>query len=402
MTTAGRAMVDLRVISIVARVAGGAAWLVVATTGISTLAQEPPLQVPAPLSAPTEAIPPAMALGTTLADGQYWLVSTRRCRQENDNRPMGCGFDYFLRDGSGRIHRSHNAAFEQSFRPGVPICVVVHGSFVTWDGLISDSAPLYRWIRSAAPERPLHVVFLSWPSDGPLTFVLPLDIAVLGQRSAANGFYLARLVSQLPEQSPVSFVGHSHGARLITSALHILGGGAVEEYRAVAPIAASKHRIRAVLFAAAMDHDWLDPGERYGRMLYRADAVLNLLNREDMPLGFYPLRKFNSQPALARVGLTNEDRRRLGALNQKLFEIDVTPMIRSGHLWQHYFNQPAIASAISPFVFYTDQDPEPVQPQFTAQHVQPQELQPVPETVNFGWVPVAPETMPVWPAADVK
>jgi esterase/lipase superfamily enzyme len=260
---------------------------------------------------------------------------------------------------------------------------------------------LYRWIRSAEPNRPLHVVFLSWPSDGSLTYFLPLDIALLGQRSAANGFYLAQLASQLPETSPISFVGHSHGARLITSALHILGGGSVQEYRAVTPVAKSRHRIRAVLFAAAMDHNWLDPGERYGRMVSRADAVLNLRNREDMPLGFYPLRKFNSRPALARIGFTGADRRLLGGLNPKVVELDVTPLIGSGHLWQHYFNQPSIARAISPFVFFTDRDKaQPAPEQFAGQTPMPAQRPASSQPTLGGWVPVSRESMPVRAATD--
>ena len=106
-----------------------------------------------------------------------------------------------------------------------------------------------------------------------------------------------------------------------------------------------------------MDHDWLNPGERYGRMLYRSNAVLSLRNREDIALGFYPLRKFNSNAALARVGLTNADRGRLGPLNPKLMELDVTAVIGSGHVWQHYFSRPEIAHVIAPYIYFTDRDP---------------------------------------------
>lgn len=294
----------------------------------------------------------------TGSEDQYWVVSTRRCPQENDG-PLACPIDYFQRRLDGRVRRFDEASFLQSFQPGVPICVVVHGSFVSWDGLWSHSRPLYRWIRGAEPDRPLQVVFVSWPSDGPLSYFLPLDIAVLGRRSAFNGFYLAQLASKFPETSPITFVGHSHGARLISSAIHLMGGGSVQGYRAAPSIVAARHQVRAVLFAAAMDHDWLNPGERYGRMLYRSNAVLSLRNREDIALGFYPLRKFNSNAALARVGLTNFDRQRLGSLNPKLMELDVTAVIGSGHVWQHYFSRPEISQVIAPYVFFTDRDPVP-------------------------------------------
>ncbi len=355
-TATGHTMTDLRIKPVVLPLQRFASILTIVAAGVSCAAGQDGAQGPQ-FGAPRVPQPGQsleFAPGTGF-DDQYWVVSTRRCPQENGPNPQACPIDYFDHRSDGSVRRSNAATFRQSFQPGVPICLIVHGSFVSWDGLWNDSRPLYRWVRRAAPERPLHVVFVSWPSDGPLSYFLPLDIAVLGRRSAFNGLYLAELTSRLPATSPVTLVGHSHGARLISSAIHLLGGGAVQGYRAAPHVTAAPHRIRAVLFAAAMDHNWLNPNERYGRMLFRSNAVLNLRNREDIALGFYPMRKFNSNPALARVGLTNVDRSRLGALNPKLMELDVTSVIGSGHVWQHYYSRPEIAQVIAPYVYFTDQ-----------------------------------------------
>ncbi len=61
------------------------------------------------------------------------------------------------------------------------------------------------------------------------------------------------------------------------------------------------HKIRVVLTAAAFDHDWLNPGNLYGRALCRTDALLNLVNQHDWALAFYHLRTLSSKQAVGRL-----------------------------------------------------------------------------------------------------
>jgi esterase/lipase superfamily enzyme len=110
-----------------------------------------------------------------------------------------------------------------------------------------------RWIRVARPGQPLNIVYLTWPSDGAFTGLFQYDILMLGRRSAFNGFYLAQFISTLPKETPICLIGHSHGARMVSSAMHLLGGGTVQGYRFCKPGDCS-HRIRVVLLAAAIDH----------------------------------------------------------------------------------------------------------------------------------------------------
>ena len=218
--------------------------------------------------------------------------------------------------------------------------------------MLTDSAQTYRWLRQAAPCQPLHIIFYTWASDD--GGCLPhLRVNRLGRRASLNGFYLADLVSKVSVDHPICLIGHSHGTRMVLAALHSMAGGVVEG-RVLAGGVQSPRQIRVVLAAAAIDHDWLNPTERYGRALYQAEAVLNLRNRIDFPLLFYPLRRPISGKALAISGLTARDRESLGDGNQKIVDYSVTDLVGVGHIWAHYYNQPKIADAIRHYVYFDD------------------------------------------------
>lgn len=244
-------------------------------------------------------------------------------------------------------------AFNASLAPGTPVCVVVHGSFTDWKSMWDDCVPLYRWLRCAAPSRAINVVFYTWPSAGPLTYEPHLDVAILGMRASFNGVYLGDMIARIPPGHPICIIGHSHGARLTAAALHLLGGGEVDGTH-LTNFPPADQRVRAVLVAGAIDHQWLDPGQRFGLALCRTECLLYLRNDHDIVLTFYPFRKVFSRRALGESGLSRRDHERLGYLNSKVVELDVTRMVRTGHLWRHYYSRPELAAAIEPFVYYDD------------------------------------------------
>ena len=77
---------------------------------------------------------------------------------------------------------------------------------------------------------------------------------------------------------------------MVAAALHVLGGGEVDNVRLTWP-APPDLRVRGVLLAGALDHHWLDPGQRFGMALCRTECLLVLRNDHDIVLTFYPLRK---------------------------------------------------------------------------------------------------------------
>lgn len=220
-----------------------------------------------------------------------------------------------------------------------------------------ESRLIHRWIRSAAPQLPVQVVIFTWPSNGNMPYLFPVDIAILGRRSAAHGTYLASVITQLPVEQPVSIVGHSHGARTTVAALHVLGGGALEKGQALPPGYSVPRHLRGVLLAAAIDHNWLNPGERYGQALLAPEKVLLMRNSRDATLGIYPLRKGFGDRALGRCGLGPDDRFTLGPTGSKVVEMDVAQFADWHHGFAHYYEQPPLAAAMLPCVYFQDDAP---------------------------------------------
>lgn len=285
-------------------------------------------------------------------DPDYWIVSTR-CAEAEVEAGVSYNYQVYRFDGPVPGRGSSMDELLASLQPGVPVCFMAHGSFVTWDSMLNDSAQTYRWLRRAAPCQPVHIIFYTWASDDMTCSIPGLRVNLLGRRASLNGFYLADLITKVSCQHPVCVVGHSHGTRMVAAALHSMGGGAVEG-RFFAGGPQPPRRIRVVLAAAAIDHDWLNPNERFGLALNQSEAIINLRNHSDLPLTFYPLRRPISGKALAVSGLTRHDRASMGPASQKVIDYDVTQLVGVGHIWANYYTQPRIADAIRHYVYFDE------------------------------------------------
>lgn len=313
---------------------------------------------PRPLSAQVRPASPYSAQPSNSAslacdDGGYWIISARNLRGELDSSCCQ-QLQLWRYTAEGRGRATTVSEFLGSLAPNTPVCFMMHGSFVEWETVRQDSYETNRWLRAGAPQAPVHVVFFTWPSDNTLKLWLPADVRLLGRRAEKHGFYVAELISLISDDHPISLVGHSHGARMVASTLHLLGGGTIDNTTfGGGPY--HQHRVRAVFAAAAFDHDWLNPGQLYDRAVYRAEGVLNLINRRDLALGFYPLHKpLTTVAAAARRGFTRDDRAEIGEMHEKIIDYDITPRIRFGHIWPHYYSDPAIARVIAPYAMYQD------------------------------------------------
>jgi hypothetical protein len=180
-----------------------------------------------------------------------------------------------------------------------------------------------------------------------------IDVAVLGKRASRNGFYLTSLINKLPPDCPLCLLGHSHGTRVISSSLHLMAGGSVEGYQHSQPGNAGR-RIRTVFAASAIDHDWLNPGQRFDRALCMTECLMNLQNHMDPALKIYPLRRIGSSRALGCTGFTEKDQRELGESRRRVSNWDVSETIGMGHLWPNYVKRPALASQLRNYFFYAD------------------------------------------------
>ncbi|MGE5192338.1 MAG: alpha/beta hydrolase [Deltaproteobacteria bacterium] len=335
---------------------------------------------PQPTSPQTSVVPRGL-----MCDGDYWIVSSRHCDSRHAPCDADCCLSYFHCPPDRSFCPQTRETFLASVRPDRPVCFVAHGSYNWWGDAMAESRLIHRWIRSAAPQSRIQVVIFTWPSDGNMPYIFPVDIAILGRKSAAHGTYLASLITHLPGEQKVSIVGHSHGARTAVAALHVLGGGVLEGGQALPPGYAVPQHLRAVLLAAAIDHHWLNPGDRYGQALMVPERVLLMRNSRDATLGIYPLRKGLGERALGRGGLGPDDRLVLGSLGPKVVEMDVAGFADWHHGFAHYHEQPALAAAMVPFVYFQDDAPAALGPL-----PGPPALTPTPATPPAKFMPEAP------------
>ncbi len=362
---------------------------------------------PAPPTFIPQDIQSAPTIGTANAP-HYWIVSSRCDVQHKREAHINDGvLDVYQRTPDGALQATDMGALSAQIVPGIPVLICVHGVFVTWNDECVESHAAYQWIRNACPQLPLQVIFFTWPSDGRITGILPTDVAIRGRQSEFNSFHLAKVIESLPESCPVSFLGHSLGCRTILSTIHLAGGGEIQGMTYPGSMGANR-RYRAVLTAAALDHHWMNPKDRYGCAVARSECVVILRSRKDLALVTYPFHRLFAGRALSHSGLTRRDERKLGSLGQKVIEIDVTEYEGYNHLWPGYFTVPEIAAQIAPYLYYPGtaqfttpigDDMPPVEPLPSEPSAAPTLPEaPVPTPVPTAPEPVTPE--PVTPEPE--
>lgn len=321
--------------------------LVAAATVTSAVAQSPY----------TDSTETTIDAGAVCFNPDYFFIDGSCCPQSPREGAPCCRSLAYNRVGPcGAEQRISEQEFFGSFDPNLPICIFVHGSFAPQEAHKYEEPHIYPWIQNAVPETRLQVVYYRWPSGLPLFPCTKLTSAVLGRRAGYHGFYLAGVLSRLPAGSRVCLFGHSHGVRISMSALHLLGGGCVQgyEFKRQPCREQSQPRIRLLAAAAAFDHHWLNPGERYDRALYATEGVLNFRTPKDWVLRLYPCRKPCGRRAFGTMGLLADDREKLGALAFRIRQYDVERTVGRGHTIHHYYERPQLAGIAAPVIYSLD------------------------------------------------
>ena len=282
------------------------------------------------------------------------FVRSADCPQMIGSEAPTCNFRY---DYYGPDQLYHPISGDQMFEmlpPDLPVVILIHGSFVDFEHE-SDLVDTFEWIRAGAPKGRLLVLCYRWPSTAGCKIILgSLAICELAQRAEFHGFYLAQLINQIPEANGVRLLGHSHGCRMISSALHLLSGGQVDGKR-LRPGDWSERSIRVTFFSAAIDHDWLNPGRKYGQAIHRMCWLQNHRHSLDWALLTYPLRYPGSSRALGQVGFTRKDIRLLGSQTAKIQQFNGNGILLWGHGLKSHLKDPAVA----PYVLGNIYSPSP-------------------------------------------
>ncbi|HEV7225433.1 MAG TPA: hypothetical protein VGN42_22195 [Pirellulales bacterium] len=281
--------------------------------------------------------PPPLPLAKGAAAHQLWLVSTRQL----PHGPRAAGeFDFEVQRYQQEAGWSA-ASLEELFAADddrLVTSVLVHGNHTNRQWAIDKGLAFYRTlVGSARAEQPVRLIVWSWPSDQvPGSF--RDDARVKAQRTNIEGYYLAKFLDRLRGPNPVSLAGYSFGARVITGALHLLGGGVLEGRRLGEREQFPRPPLHALLMAAAIDRDWLLPGQPHGRALSSVERMVVFVNPQDRVLRWY--RFVSPGQALGSHGLPS--RSRLDVDRRRFFEIDVTTAVGNRHGWTNYIGSPAI------------------------------------------------------------
>jgi hypothetical protein len=227
--------------------------------------------------------------------------------------------------------------------PRLPTIVLVHGNDTDDAVARSKGIEIYRALAERA-DRPLRLIIWSWPADY-LGGTLRRDARVKAERADVDAYYLAQFIGELDRAESPSLVGYSFGARVVSGALQLVGGGSLAGRTLPAGRNDPPAALRAVLLAAAIDHDWLLPGRRYGQALAAVERLVVLVNPQDRVLRFYRfLAPGTGAAALGARGLATSDE--LGPHRGKIEQINVGSLVGVQHAWSSYARSPDILEQI--------------------------------------------------------
>jgi hypothetical protein len=239
-------------------------------------------------------------------------------------------------------------AFTNETGSNVPICILVHGYGFNMERSVEDARWAISRLRRAAGDQPVRFMLFHWPSELENSIpwpLLPRDIRLKEAKADVGGHYLAWLIGQFPPDQPVCIVGHSLGCRVGACALHLLGGGEAMLAGFSSGDGADRP-VNAVFVAAAIDHDWLCPGERYGASSQVAQDILVLKNPKDSSLRWYPLLKTRPGESLGRSGVSPDDMKKLSAVGDQIRVISVEDEVGSNHNFRNYMESESVVNLI--------------------------------------------------------
>lgn len=230
--------------------------------------------------------------GVRLQD-EIVVVNTRLVCGTCDPEALRTGLlfeTYEVCDESGR--RRWQASDLESFLAfdaSVPTVIYVHGNQMTPADARQQGLALYRMlVRCGDSDGPVRFVIFSWPSEK-VGFLLR-DVRVKALRTDAVGCQLAWLLDQLPAETPVSLIGFSFGARIVTGSLHILGGGSLRCGEGLSErLHPQRDPVNVVLVAAALHAHWLGEGQYHGLAMTQVDRMFLVNNCADLAMRYYHL-----------------------------------------------------------------------------------------------------------------
>lgn len=213
----------------------------------------------------------------------------------------------FYRKSGNKWEKSDMKTFLSTQGTTQPVIFYVHGNRTEANTAMVQGMMCLRNFKTETPAR-----LVVWTWDAERVSTRPrIEYSTKANYSDFQGFYLANILEQMNENTPVVLVGHSFGARVILSALHLLGNGRVGNRTLEAAFPAEPQEIsfnlkkkpalqigesqknlpklNALLVGAAISCNAMVPGAIYDRALDVVSEMHITQNGADPALKFYPL-----------------------------------------------------------------------------------------------------------------
>ena len=251
----------------------------------------------------------------------------------------------------GRGWQSSTAAqFFQSDDPQAITCFYFHGYRNDPATAVRMGWSFYHATVDGLPEdRPVRFVIWSWPSTQ--VYRLLQDARVKAQRTDTDAYYLGWVLSKVDPDVQVSLVGWSLGARIITGAMHLLGGGELCGWVLPDRSPSATRRLRVVLMGATLHDDWLLPGRYHGQAVSQIDRMLLLNNSCDPILKRYRFISRCERPeALGYSGMACPGQ--LGDALQRIRQQDVCCIVGNEHDSTRYFCSAFLMATVRRYASY--------------------------------------------------
>lgn len=281
---------------------------------------------------------------------EYWTVATRGCPQALGSDPTPYLQACRLEAGC-LVPRQPTELIAASM--GRPVVVLVHGSYYDASAAAEEGARMRAELAATGAVTPdALVVEFDWPSQMQ-TLNIIRDANDKARRAFVAGYHLARFLQGFPQGARIGLVGHSHGGLTVLAALHLLGGGVLNDGREATSLASfgPPSRLRAVVIAAACDRHWLEPGRRFDHALAASEAVLSFYNPLDPVLFVYPFGRYSEhRRALGKAGMRAE-RAFLGQLADRYREVNVAPLLGPRHTFRGTMVRPEVAPWLAAYLW---------------------------------------------------
>ncbi len=308
-----------------------------------------------------DAQPSVFCNGIRLQD-EIILVSVRSVCGTCDPERLAAGVRlqaYQVCDESGRRQwQPYDLDTLLAADPAVPTVIFVHGNQIASGQDKQEGLVVYRrLVNYGGNSGPVRYVIFSWPSAkirGPLN-----DVRVKAARTRSVGCQFAWLLNQMSPQNPLTLVGYSFGARVITGGLHILAGGELNGMGLQETPQPGRRPVNVVLIAAALDANWLGPNQYHGLAMSQVGHMLLLDNCQDVAMRYYHFSsKYGHPQALGLRGptcISPEDRAKItkrdlscyDGSRHDLFRYLAAPGV-PGQMWEMVMESESAAPAAEP------------------------------------------------------